>query len=255
MFSFEPGIVDDGKIRAREATVEFIAADAAPRRVVIRAAVVNAGARDVEQLGKVLADPGPAVVLIGDRIDAQLGDEPLQLFGRARRAHFPQRLREHIRPTPHWHPQRPRVFAIDRLDQQFRGRRVLALADGVTCRNRDFLRRSPHAAHPRSEIRVRAIRGCRAPWRRHRRSRGCATPRSCSSDAPKSWRPSPSTSHWFEYTRNRTIDMASSGSFSMSVSTNTRGFSAAPAKLLRLSAKTLSNRARKSRRFIGLPHS
>src|SRR5688572_8069714 len=34
-------------------------------------------------------------------------------------------------------------------------------------------------------------------------------------------------SHWLAYTRKRTIDMASSGSFSMSVSTKMRGSSAA----------------------------
>ena len=35
---------------------------------------------------------------------------------------------------------------------------------------------------------------------------------------------SPSMSNWFEYTRNRTIDIWSSGSLAMSVRTTTRDF-------------------------------
>lgn len=47
----------------------------------------------------------------------------------------------------------------------------------------------------------------------------------------------PSVSQWFEYVRKRTSDMASSGSFSMSVRTKTRGFSAADARVARAASR------------------
>ena len=42
---------------------------------MIAAAGVKPRAGDVEEIGERLSDPGPAVVLVGDRIDAEFGDE------------------------------------------------------------------------------------------------------------------------------------------------------------------------------------
>ena len=76
----EPVIVHEAEVSAGEAGVEIVAADAAPGGVVIGAARVDARAGDVEEIGKRLADPRPAIVLIGDGVDAEFGDELCELL-------------------------------------------------------------------------------------------------------------------------------------------------------------------------------
>ena len=71
----EPRIVDETEVRAGEPRVEIVAADPAPGREVVRAARVHARARDVEESGERLPNPRSAVVLIGDRVDAEPADE------------------------------------------------------------------------------------------------------------------------------------------------------------------------------------
>ena len=55
----EPRVVDDFEIRTGKPAVKFVAADAAPRGVVIGAAAVEARARDIEESREILRIHGP----------------------------------------------------------------------------------------------------------------------------------------------------------------------------------------------------
>ena len=68
------------EVGARRVLVEAIAADAGPRREVVLIAVWRRRHRDVVQRRKLLPDPRPRIVLIGDGVDAQLGDQRVELL-------------------------------------------------------------------------------------------------------------------------------------------------------------------------------
>ena len=71
----EPFVADQLEIGAAEAAVELVAADRDPGGVMKAAAGVDARRHDVEEARKGFADPRAGIVLVGDRIHAQLGDE------------------------------------------------------------------------------------------------------------------------------------------------------------------------------------
>ena len=129
MLLIEPGIVHDREVGASEPAVKHVAADPAPRGVVIGAAGVHARAGDVEEARECFSQPRSAVVLVGDRVDPQFGDELLQGLGRPGRADFPERLREAIGSAPHGHPDRARIVFVDDLDDQVRAWGIHPLTD------------------------------------------------------------------------------------------------------------------------------
>ena len=118
--SIKPLIRYQFKVGAAESAMEPVTADCNPRRMVEAAARVDTWRYDVKQVRKFLADPGPAVVLVRNRVDAQLADELSKLVFRPRITYFPQCLSQHVWATPYGHPQRPRIFPIDRAYQGFR---------------------------------------------------------------------------------------------------------------------------------------
>lgn len=78
--------------------------------------LVEAVERDDEEEGReVDTDPCAGVVLVGDRVDAQLPDEGGDLVVGTRLLDVVQRLREHVRAAPGAHPERlvGRVGGVD----------------------------------------------------------------------------------------------------------------------------------------------
>src|SRR5262245_847096 len=74
-------------------------------------------AQDVEEVRELLDDPRAGVVLVADRVDAQLAEERLALVGRAVVANAPEGLGEFGRAAPDGDVDRPVVSPIhDRND-------------------------------------------------------------------------------------------------------------------------------------------
>ena len=78
----EPLVADGGEVGAFAVAVVGVAADAGPGGVGVFAAVGSGRLDDVEKCGKFAADPGAGVVLIGNGVDAELGDEFVYVGGR-----------------------------------------------------------------------------------------------------------------------------------------------------------------------------
>ena len=85
MLRVDPLVGERREVRARRVLVEAIAADAGPRREVVLIAIGRRRQGDVVQRRKLAPNPRPGVVLIGDRVDAQLRDERVELRRRSRR--------------------------------------------------------------------------------------------------------------------------------------------------------------------------
>ena len=96
----EPGVVHDVEIRATETAPESVAADAAPRRVMIGAARMEARTANVEKVREVVAQPRARVVLVGDGIHAQLRDQPVHRLWRAGLTKPPKGLGENVGSAP-----------------------------------------------------------------------------------------------------------------------------------------------------------
>ena len=100
----QPGVADRRVVDPLDDAV-----DGGPRPVP-----VAAGAHDVEELRELRADPDARVVLVGDRVDAQLADEALDLLRAARLADPVERLGQGVRARPTRRPTadgRPRAPA------------------------------------------------------------------------------------------------------------------------------------------------
>jgi len=115
----KPGIGDRGVVDAVDDGV-----DPAPGR-----STIAARADDVEQVRKFAPDPGSGIVLVRDRMDAQLGDQPLQIRRCPAGAQRQQRLGQRIGPAPAADPQGPVVASIERGDDPTRSGRILAGPD------------------------------------------------------------------------------------------------------------------------------
>ena len=74
----EPWIIDQRKIGTHEAAVEVVPRNSTPGGEVIPVPRMKARTGDIEQLGEVLTDPGPAVILVRNRVDAELRNESAQ---------------------------------------------------------------------------------------------------------------------------------------------------------------------------------
>jgi hypothetical protein len=79
---------------------------------------IAAGADDVEQARELAAQPGAAVVLVGDGVDAQAAHGRVDGLFRVRAAQAVQGLRQRVGPTPDADPQRARVGAFKLAQQQ-----------------------------------------------------------------------------------------------------------------------------------------
>jgi hypothetical protein len=98
---------------------EAIAADARPGREVVLIAVGCRGHHDVVQIRKLSPDPGTGVILIGNRVDAELRHEVVELGWRPALPGMEQRLSERVRSTPGEHPQRARIGSLRRSNNHF----------------------------------------------------------------------------------------------------------------------------------------
>ena len=114
----DPRVGERGEVRAGRVLVEAVAADAGPRRVGVLIAVGRRRQRDVVQRRKLPPNPRAGIVLIGDRVDAQLRDERVELGRRLRRLCLQQRLRQRVRPAPREHPQRAGIGLLRRSNDQ-----------------------------------------------------------------------------------------------------------------------------------------
>ena len=68
-------VADQLEVGATEAAVTNIATDGDPGSVVIATANIDAGRHDVEKAREFIAYPRSAIVLVGDGVDTELGDE------------------------------------------------------------------------------------------------------------------------------------------------------------------------------------
>ena len=162
----DPGFRHRREVRACAIAIELVAGNPRPGRDVVVVRIARRG--DVVQRRKLAPQPRPRIVLIGNRVDAQPGDDALQVGRGPRGSHVPQGLRERVRATPHRDPQRPRVGRISRADDRLGARRHAAFADSghaiavLPGRPRAWPGRRP------TEIRLRASRGSAAPCHRRR---------------------------------------------------------------------------------------
>ena len=92
---------------------------------------IAAGADDVEEARELAAQPGAAVVLVRDGVDAQAADRRVDGFFRARALQAVQGLRQRIGPTPDADPQRARVGPLELASQQFGAGAVASVAGGL----------------------------------------------------------------------------------------------------------------------------
>jgi hypothetical protein len=121
-----PGVGERREVGAGRVLVEAITADPRPRREVVLLAVLRGRRRDVMHRREFTPDPRSRVVLIRDRVDAELRDQAIEVGGRSRRARVLERLRQCVGAAPAEHPQRPRIGPIrGAQDQLGSGRHVL----------------------------------------------------------------------------------------------------------------------------------
>ena len=167
-----PLVGERREVRPRRVAVEPVAADARPGGEVVLLAVLRGRCRDVAQARELAADPRAGVVLVGDRVDAQLGDQGLDLRRRSRGPRGGERLSERVGAAPGEDPQRPWVVPLGRAQDQLGPGRRLPLAHGRHPVGR--LSRAPPrpAAPPPWGSRGRASAGSAAPSRRRRGPRG-----------------------------------------------------------------------------------
>lgn len=180
---------------------------------------VAAGTDDVEQVGKLGADPDGAVVLVGDGIDAKLARQALDVFSASCLPNPVERLGQGVRSAPHRDPQRAFVRALQQFDDAIRPGRVLAVTDAGHAVGRQTLCDAIDSAagNPRSCF---SRFGCT-------RAYASITVRMDSGATRVFWctevvAMSASMSIAFAYNSSRTSDCVSSGSASISVSTTTR---------------------------------
>ena len=105
------------KRRRPRVAAELAPGDAAPRGAIIFLVARRAGGRhDVEQVGELAPEPCARIVLIRNRVHAQLRNE-LPDFGHGPRCpHVPQRLGQGVRAAPNRDPDRAVVGAVNGLD-------------------------------------------------------------------------------------------------------------------------------------------
>ena len=149
-------LVGEGReVRARRVAIEAIAADAGPGREVVLLAVLGRRRGDVVQGRELAADPGAGVVLVGDRVDAELRDERLDLLRacawRARRA-APGRACW-CRPSPGSRADARPPSA--RRGGSARPRATSCPLRPRPCRTRAARARPPRAGRPPSDSRAR----------------------------------------------------------------------------------------------------
>ena len=200
MLLVEPVVGHEGEVRAGEAAVEIVAADAAPGRVVVGAARVEAGAGDVEETRESPSEstgrcrPGRRSYRRGAwrrtcssvaRASAWRGPSTAPARARwARPRPAPRAGADRRGPPPGSAARSPANPCLRRrLPCRRRGRPSLTTREQVIARSG-----SP----------ARAVAGCRGPCRRPRRSRGCARRRSCSADGSEVVATRPSTSNWLQ---------------------------------------------------------
>ena len=124
-----PRVGERGEISAGRILVEAVAADARPRRVRVLVAVGRRRQRNVVERRKLPPDPRACIVLIGDRVDAQLRDDRVDLGRRQGRLHVQERLGQRVRSAPREHPERARIGLLRRSDDQLGTRTHLVRAD------------------------------------------------------------------------------------------------------------------------------
>src|SRR5439155_14763396 len=93
-------------------------------------------AQDEEEIGELLVDPRPGVVLVADRVDAQLLQERIELLRCALLANSPEGLSQLRRTSPDDNVQRSLVAAIDGRDDPLRAFGVLVVAETFDPANR-----------------------------------------------------------------------------------------------------------------------
>src|SRR4029453_4631106 len=75
----DPRVGERREIRTRRVPIEPLAPDAGPRREVVRLAHGRRRDPDEMQTGELASNPGPGIVLIGDRVNAELRDDRVEL--------------------------------------------------------------------------------------------------------------------------------------------------------------------------------
>src|SRR5215208_3219838 len=113
-----PVIGEGREVSASRVAIEAIAADAGPRGVRVLLAIWRRWHGDVVQMRKLPPYPRTRIVLIGNRVHAQLRHEQVERGRITGGPDVGERLRERVRATPDADPQRPRILTIDGADDE-----------------------------------------------------------------------------------------------------------------------------------------
>src|SRR4051812_44871729 len=96
----EPGVVYNTKIGTCKSPMKFISTYPRPGRVVISACRMKTGTDNIKQAWKSFSNPRAGIILIGNAIYPQPGNQFLCLLSSAGHSYFPQSLCKTIRSSP-----------------------------------------------------------------------------------------------------------------------------------------------------------
>ena len=125
----QPWIVDKLEFVERPVLVMAVAGNPRPCSFVVFMVTHLAGGDNVKEIRECQPHPASRVVLIGDRIDSELGDELGELLLAPGVLHVPKRLSQTVGPAPDTDPDRAVIRLIDDLYYMARALRTLAFSD------------------------------------------------------------------------------------------------------------------------------